>query len=337
MHCARGAPRPAARPLFSTGRSNGRSHKPGVGRQAMLPLVVASPNRPQSLHESEGASSPLQAYQTHHKNQRRRSRSGPRRDTPGFDAADAFAFLAFHSRPVPVPRRHAVPIVPSLRVAAPPKPPPRPATPPDGGIGPRIKAGEIQNAVYFAALDAACDAPRERRMSAMAQAAQAHADRVWAVVRPRVDVADAAPIACRPGCSWCCHRLVAVLPAEVFAVVRYVEHAFATDARAALMRRLSALDDRVRDLSPIEPAPQAAMRVPGRRHPLYPRGTAVALPWRAFPGCRPLSLGIRPSRRGLGETPDMYRTGPLHRRLRRDRRRRSHRAGAGLPRHRSGP
>ncbi|HEX6979617.1 MAG TPA: YkgJ family cysteine cluster protein [Alphaproteobacteria bacterium] len=88
----------------------------------------------------------------------------------------------------------------------------------------------------------------------MAQAAQAHADQVWAAVRPCVDVAGAAPLVCRSGCSWCCHQLVAVLPAEVIAIVRYVERTFAPDARAVLMRRLSALDARARGLSPLERA-----------------------------------------------------------------------------------
>src|SRR5690348_11614007 len=46
-----------------------------------------------------------------------------------------------------------------------------------------------------------------------------------------------APIACAPGCSWCCHVLVLVTVAEVARIVRHLRATLTPDDYAALQRR----------------------------------------------------------------------------------------------------
>ena len=45
---------------------------------------------------------------------------------------------------------------------------------------------------------------------------------------------DVETLACRAGCTWCCHFTVDVRPAEVFAIADYIEHKLGPTARARI-------------------------------------------------------------------------------------------------------
>lgn len=65
------------------------------------------------------------------------------------------------------------------------------------------------------------------------------------------------PVACRAGCSHCCHQSVALTAAEAARVARFIRGNEAT--RPALTARLKALDAKTRGLSPLQ---RVALREP---------------------------------------------------------------------------
>jgi Fe-S-cluster containining protein len=50
--------------------------------------------------------------------------------------------------------------------------------------------------------------------------------------------ADLGTLACRPGCSWCCHFSVDVRAAEVFRILDYVQQTWTPSRRATLIEQL---------------------------------------------------------------------------------------------------
>jgi hypothetical protein len=80
-----------------------------------------------------------------------------------------------------------------------------------------MTAGAARTAALFRARDALA---ATRDPAAAAQAAMAAADEAWATLRPAVERAGA--LACRAGCTACCHQRVAVLPAEADLIARHV-------------------------------------------------------------------------------------------------------------------
>ena len=71
----------------------------------------------------------------------------------------------------------------------------------------------------------------------------------------RVDEAMAAtiaghevPIACKPGCAYCCHLRVQLVPAEAFALAAWLRKRFAPARLAAVIARLRANAERTRAL-----------------------------------------------------------------------------------------
>jgi Fe-S-cluster containining protein len=49
---------------------------------------------------------------------------------------------------------------------------------------------------------------------------------------------DVGTLACREGCTWCCHFTVDVRPAEVFAILDFVDRTFAADERTRIHEEL---------------------------------------------------------------------------------------------------
>jgi hypothetical protein len=60
------------------------------------------------------------------------------------------------------------------------------------------------------------------------------------------------PVACRAGCSHCCHQTVGVTAPEVFALYEHLRTTRDDDALAAVADRVRAMDDRTRGLPPAE-------------------------------------------------------------------------------------
>ena len=60
----------------------------------------------------------------------------------------------------------------------------------------------------------------------------------------------AAPsVACRAGCSWCCHVRVRISPLEALTIARHVRDRLGPDELATLLERLTVLEDRTRTMS----------------------------------------------------------------------------------------
>ncbi len=59
---------------------------------------------------------------------------------------------------------------------------------------------------------------------------------------------DRGPVACRAGCDFCCHLRVMATPAEVFALLDYLESTLDADALAAFRQRVQATDQALREL-----------------------------------------------------------------------------------------
>jgi Fe-S-cluster containining protein len=68
-------------------------------------------------------------------------------------------------------------------------------------------------------------------LEAMARSQGRHDDRL-----AKAD--DAADLACRAGCAWCCHFSVDVRAAEVFRIIDFVEHALPMTQRDAIVRHV---------------------------------------------------------------------------------------------------
>ncbi len=59
---------------------------------------------------------------------------------------------------------------------------------------------------------------------------------------------DAATLACRPGCAWCCHFTVDVRPVEVFTILDYVERSLTDDERARVYAEVRANSTWLREI-----------------------------------------------------------------------------------------
>jgi Fe-S-cluster containining protein len=68
-------------------------------------------------------------------------------------------------------------------------------------------------------------------VAALAHSQQRHDLRIAAA-------GDVGTLACRSGCSWCCHFTVDVRAVEVFRIVDYVQHAWSPPQQAALVKQI---------------------------------------------------------------------------------------------------
>lgn len=65
----------------------------------------------------------------------------------------------------------------------------------------------------------------------------------------RLPLADRGPVACRPGCDFCCHLRVMATPIEVFALLDYLGHTLERDALEAMEERIRTTDRALRKLA----------------------------------------------------------------------------------------
>ncbi len=63
---------------------------------------------------------------------------------------------------------------------------------------------------------------------------------------------DVATLACRAGCTWCCHFSVDVRAVEVFRILDLMEHEFSVDDRARIHQEIRTNSATLRGLDPIE-------------------------------------------------------------------------------------
>ncbi len=79
-----------------------------------------------------------------------------------------------------------------------------------------------------------------KRLLAMMRGALARIDKL--VARVNSLVPPPRPIACRPGCPYCCHIRVTASPPEILLIAEHIRTAWPADRRAALKRKLATLD-----------------------------------------------------------------------------------------------
>ncbi len=148
--------------------------------------------------------------------------------TEEFSAADAFAFLLS-----PRDRYH-----------------PQDGTPPSQGY--------VFDSIYAATRRRFGGAPSLPRLLDTVREAQVFSEKAWASAQTRPGTLPEGQIACRKGCSWCCHQQVSVSVAEAIAITDHVTRRFAPDRLAALRTRLDALDQRTAGLGPTDYARTAS-------------------------------------------------------------------------------
>jgi len=61
---------------------------------------------------------------------------------------------------------------------------------------------------------------------------------------------NARPVACKEGCSWCCHQTVGVTAPEAIRIAEYLRTMKDTAARDAMLERLRAVDEATRGITP---------------------------------------------------------------------------------------
>lgn len=76
------------------------------------------------------------------------------------------------------------------------------------------------------------------------------ADSVWAARRTSLDyIRTAPPMACRPGCGWCCHQTVGITVPEAIRIATALRH---PDSDADLRDRVVDLDMKTRGMTPAQ-------------------------------------------------------------------------------------
>ena len=63
---------------------------------------------------------------------------------------------------------------------------------------------------------------------------------------------DAATLACKPGCSWCCHFTIDLRPVEVFRILDFVEHHLSASDQQRVRREIAANSHTLHSLSELE-------------------------------------------------------------------------------------
>ena len=96
---------------------------------------------------------------------------------------------------------------------------------------------------------------REARKAASPDAAQARAQTVrmygrLAALQDDVITRKGLAMACRPGCSYCCHLRVEIRPHDAFVLARHIETRFTAQQRARALAKLEANLARIAPLSP---------------------------------------------------------------------------------------
>ncbi len=69
--------------------------------------------------------------------------------------------------------------------------------------------------------------------AALANSRQVHEQRI-------ADAPDVSSLACKSGCAWCCYFTVDVRPAEVFAILDFVEQSFAPEEKSRVYAQVHA-------------------------------------------------------------------------------------------------
>ena len=87
---------------------------------------------------------------------------------------------------------------------------------------------------------------RARSVQTMFRLIEHAFDQTTAVVQR---LPERAPLACAPGCAFCCYHPVDITPPEAFAIVTYLQTTLTPAAREATYARIAAHADRIRGLS----------------------------------------------------------------------------------------